>query len=246
MTMRRRIAEALICLFLGSLLAVAIGWLGHANPSMAALAPAWSNSWYEHRGHVWLVRARQGMLSSQYSVHHGFDDSDPLWDDRLQSMRDGIRPEVSAWRVPAWVTSRNDQWRSIQAYGWPLRCVMYAWDGPNWQLARPRQQIIIAGQPRVVPVTPPKPVKSAGLYVFPEHIPLLGGTSIVTTPVWFGLAVNSAFYGFMVWLALFGTLALVRRRRRKRGQCDACGYDLAGLTLCPECGTPCTGEEKAA
>ncbi|MEO1512685.1 MAG: hypothetical protein AAFU70_11480, partial [Planctomycetota bacterium] len=57
-------------------------------------------------------------------------------------------------------------------------------------------------------------------------------------PIWTGLAVNTSFYGLLV----FGLVSLVngarRYRRLKRGRCPACGYDL-GFDLrggCPECG----------
>jgi hypothetical protein len=47
------------------------------------------------------------------------------------------------------------------------------------------------------------------------------------------------FFVFGAYPALVLTKGIVRRRRRKRGQCPKCGYNLTGNTsgVCPECGT---------
>ena len=55
-------------------------------------------------------------------------------------------------------------------------------------------------------------------------------------PVWAGLAANTALYAALAWGALFAPGIARRSRRRRRGWCVACAYDLAGLPLCPECG----------
>jgi hypothetical protein len=62
-------------------------------------------------------------------------------------------------------------------------------------------------------------------------------TVIPLKPVWSGLMFDAILCGvgggaLILWLS--GTR---RRRRLKRGQCLRCGYSLAGLTNCPECGT---------
>jgi hypothetical protein len=59
-------------------------------------------------------------------------------------------------------------------------------------------------------------------------------------PLWPGYAINTIFYGAMLWI-LFATPRSVRRRlRRRRGLCPACAYDLRGSASqsCPECGRP--------
>lgn len=62
------------------------------------------------------------------------------------------------------------------------------------------------------------------------------GCVLPTLPVWPGFAVNTAIYGVLIWLVGFGPFALRRTLRRRRGRCVRCGYDVAGLTKCPECG----------
>lgn len=58
-------------------------------------------------------------------------------------------------------------------------------------------------------------------------------------PEWPGFAINTALYGAIAYLVLFGAGTLRRARRRRRGLCPHCGYDRRGLgadSLCPECG----------
>ena len=55
-------------------------------------------------------------------------------------------------------------------------------------------------------------------------------------PTWPGFVLDVAFYWILCWASIFGLGALRRRLRRRRDRCVVCGYDLAGLAACPECG----------
>ncbi|MDY7109894.1 MAG: hypothetical protein SYC29_14780 [Planctomycetota bacterium] len=57
-------------------------------------------------------------------------------------------------------------------------------------------------------------------------------------PLWVGFALNTLFYGVIIWALLCGSSALRKFIRRKRGRCPKCGYDLRGKhdAGCPECG----------
>lgn len=66
----------------------------------------------------------------------------------------------------------------------------------------------------------------------PRRLPLL--------PVLPGFIVNSALYGLVlagVVLAPRWVVRARRSRRRRRGLCASCGYEVGQLTTCPECGT---------
>lgn len=55
-------------------------------------------------------------------------------------------------------------------------------------------------------------------------------------PIWVGLAVNTAFYTSIVWLAVALASVLRRSLRRFRGECPSCAYQLHGAPQCSECG----------
>jgi len=56
------------------------------------------------------------------------------------------------------------------------------------------------------------------------------------TPIWAGLVGDALVWGAAGGGAAWAWVAAVRRRRRKRGLCAWCAYELAGLERCPECG----------
>jgi hypothetical protein len=60
-------------------------------------------------------------------------------------------------------------------------------------------------------------------------------------PLWFGFALDTAFYGTLAFLLWSAPGFVKRTRRRRRGLCIRCGYDLKGMPKCPECG----GEQRA-
>ena len=56
-------------------------------------------------------------------------------------------------------------------------------------------------------------------------------------PVWPGLLANTLFYAALTLALLMGLRSWRTRRRRKRGRCVACGYELGeSVGVCPECG----------
>ncbi len=61
--------------------------------------------------------------------------------------------------------------------------------------------------------------------------------AIPVLPVWPGFLINTLFYAGACWLLLAAPGGVRRWRRTRRGQCPACGYDLSGVEVCPECGT---------
>ena len=64
--------------------------------------------------------------------------------------------------------------------------------------------------------------------------------AIPLRPMWSGLIADIILWSGVWWALLFGVGALRRRRRRERGQCPGCGYDLSSGGVphdrCPECG----------
>lgn len=52
-------------------------------------------------------------------------------------------------------------------------------------------------------------------------------------------AANTAIYSAPLFLLAWAS-GFVARRLRRPGACAHCGYDVRGLSMCPECGTPVT------
>jgi hypothetical protein len=60
-------------------------------------------------------------------------------------------------------------------------------------------------------------------------------------PLWAGFLANTLLYAGAFGLVLFSPGAISRgrrERRRRRGECVRCRYEVRGLEVCPECGTP--------
>lgn len=121
----------------------------------------------------------------------------------------------------------NTAGRVIYLSGWPMRTL-------RWETRYDRQQFR------------ERPRDTLAAYWLrdgiapPEWVPGLDGAEwrrLPVRPVLPGLAVNTGAYAALAWAAIFGPGAARRQRRRRRGWCVACGYDLAGLPGCPECGS---------
>jgi len=131
------------------------------------------------------------------------------------------------WRI-ATVNAGGAMYAIARAdYGWPWRTLSYAqgttnggaggttittvrladhWTG--WELLDSSWQRRLSASERVVPLR----------------------------PMWAGIFANSVAFGALAWLVIFGAGWIRRRTRAKRGHCVSCGYALAGLVRCPECG----------
>ncbi|MBL8764174.1 MAG: hypothetical protein JNM07_07885 [Phycisphaerae bacterium] len=97
--------------------------------------------------------------------------------------------------------------------------------------------------PTIERYRPPKEWNVTGLWRgglrVPSWVPRRPGIekhSLPVRPSWAGFAGGAAFYAAVLALLLAVPLAFRALRRRHRGLCVRCGYDLRGLTTCPECG----------
>ena len=62
------------------------------------------------------------------------------------------------------------------------------------------------------------------------------GRVLPLRPIAPGFAINTLFYGGILWLLFAAPFAIRRWRRVKRGLCPACGYPVGTSDVCTECG----------
>ena len=57
-------------------------------------------------------------------------------------------------------------------------------------------------------------------------------------PIWSGFAINTAFYGVILWLIFAAPFTFRRWRRVRKRLCVKCAYPVGSSDLCTECGHP--------
>ncbi|MEO1130453.1 MAG: hypothetical protein AAFX05_12210 [Planctomycetota bacterium] len=141
----------------------------------------------------------------------------PMEECRLQLHEVTFAAEVRAGRVFEF-GGMDGAWRQvwILTFGWPLRSMSFtdhAWQSGGFSPTYEFEQAWSLEIPRGLHPVDPN-----------NRIPL--------RVLWPGMIVNSVLFALM-----FASPLIVRRElRRRRGGCGSCGYDVAGVARCPECG----------
>lgn len=166
---------------------------------------------WDGRGAVFLdVRMMRGD-------NLGFVDPDAL---NLQSLiPPDLRTALQRAGDDAPAGPQGEQMFAVDARGWPLLCLWSEYHitddlraTPHGGIAIPRNDVARGALNRMYPVMLP------------------------CRPLWRGLAINTAAFAAGWWGLLMIPRLLRADSRRRRGVCVRCGYDLAGLAKCPECG----------
>jgi hypothetical protein len=166
--------------------------------------------------------------------------SRPGWSDVMasRSPSDLSKFDMDSWKGPDWhvpggafsgrlrrgdplpvVHADGEVWWREYATGWPWR----AWRGGDSMMPAPGGHT----------------VRSESTVTFRDP---LGwgrfGYLVPYGPVWSGIVGNSLVGAVGIWALVVLPAAVRWARRRGRGLCVACGYDLAGVGggVCPECG----------
>jgi hypothetical protein len=206
----------LVALLLGALTTwfIAIGianlvrWDTMVNGAAGAKSPTWVFRQWRSFGHV----------SSNYN---------PCFDDRMIAAYEGTKPGLVPWwsrmhRVPVRSHYTDDQlgviWYNETGFGWPLASFVAdtTYDG----------RVRGAGNHAVRHRGSITWERGSRMYV------------LLYQPIWLGFTGNALMLAGVWLFILMAPGAVRRRRRRARGLCGTCGYDLRGEAgVCPECGT---------
>lgn len=202
-------------------------------------------------GVAWGVMLRFGVPTSQPQRMHG-EGKDIAW---LKPVPVDWPAAANSWsRVEWWNCTIDDQmvvpvrtpgdrverhvfgslWVRIVSWGWPRASL-----GVVWMRKEPIT-MDAEGMPRRergVRGGLPMPAQfQRGPWA--NRLPIM--------PMWPGFAVNTFLYAVISGAVLFGPGATKRALRRRRGLCLKCGYDVAGLQACPECGTRSGGGRQVS
>jgi hypothetical protein len=221
---------ALACCALGLATTIAVAW------SLAA--------WLPNRALIWSMSfesfaksgpeqftdppleveqlSRAGMVRRSWFLHRWtatYGPSPIVWgtDSRPDNNLEW-RPNYRWGRLPRSLAEAQAAKHFIEdARGWPFLALWCQFDY-NWD--RRRTSAIGA------------------LALSPTSTPLADFRALPLRPIPRGLLLDTALYAaaWALLLTLAATRPLRRIRRRARGHCPACGYDLASLPACPECG----------
>jgi hypothetical protein len=162
-----------------------------------------------------------------------------------QNPRDSRIPMGEPTVLPGWVASPDSAPEDLResvnyvdtlATGWPLRCaageVWFVWTrNSDGQLATTED---IERPPASGTTTAP-----VRRHLWRVATNATGPTELPLRVVWGGLIADVAVWSAAWGVVLFGAAWARQVRRRRRGLCAGCGYDLRGAAAgaaCPECG----------
>lgn len=230
---KRNARRLLACLVLGVLSTIAVAW---------ALSPSWGRRGVSSTGlTLWNAEGHGGAMINRFRWFGSVEIS--VSAGAVGVPEYGVTPGEVSDLVPWWAMSLvpgRSEWRKdgpyvqrrIEIRGWPMPAMWWALEAaPNpygyWPLE--------AMNGLVISKTWQGPVRE-----YPGDKPFV----LPLLPAGLGFLVDAAFYGVLWTIPLLAIPAWRRARRRSRGLCPLCGYDLKGAgpgAPCPECGPVVTG-----
>jgi hypothetical protein len=229
--MRRLAIKLVLFLLLGAIVNVAVAWVlplwsrsqiiaagvpGKDIPSLHAMSPI-SSAFTARAG---MVDQSLGSERLHFFDHLGYPE---IWRDSEGKIAVFYINSSGTWRKDDWPIDRG-QCVLLRA-GFPLFSLdAEYWEGPDLGL--------LPGAMRA------RAFRSA------IELPSSYGDFIPYGPIWPGFAINTIFYAAVLWIIFAIPGGVKRLRRRAKGWCIHCGYDLRGQSAdskkCPECGRTTT------
>jgi hypothetical protein len=238
MTRRALCKRLAVCLVLGAVTTVAVAW-GFVYPEPETGYRPWTG--YELMGDTpdeatthRLYKSRsagRAVYTFRWQVEHeyGLQRWRPIEESTIEAFPKYWGLSRAALRSRA--MSEYPRTTQEHAFGWPFLSMWVVWDAPGfwgWK---------IAGG-----IAIEDPIKeNPWMFGFPRgtgEMVSYTARALPLYPIWWGFLLNTLFFGSIFSPLVFGPSIWRERRRRSRGRCPKCSYDLlvdldAG---CPECG----------
>ncbi|OAB63612.1 hypothetical protein AY599_08660 [Leptolyngbya valderiana BDU 20041] len=146
--------------------------------------------------------------------------------DVLEPLPDAVDPEQSPWAELESGRDPRPEWSRPDYPGY-MRSLSYFASGWPARAAEGR---------RVSDQGPSSPVERLEWLVAVDLSPEWFAW-VPLRPIWFGVLANTLFYAAIALMPMVLLRWRRTRRRRARGLCVACGYELGeGVSVCSECG----------
>lgn len=208
--------------------AIACGLLG----VLLTVAIAWSTALLTRRTHaVTVVVSTSAQGSWLWSKAFGVDAlqwADPTQMRELRVPSENLGSPTVMDQAFGTVAARCTPMMTLTvSAGWPRRCLYWSLDTTAHV-----KGIELGGPPfRWTTV-----LNKSSSYT--HDIPHLCQLVLPISPIWGGLAFNTAFFGVAITLSRQVVLGAHARWRARRALCVQCGYQLPrqGAAACPECG----------
>lgn len=138
------------------------------------------------------------------------------------------------WRaVSEWLAAGSRGSCVVYDFGIPLRTVRSIHDFEGWIAAEPSTSRVWSRlRPRMIDALPPAFINGAS-----APVQIADQRVLAVRPVWSGIIVNTAVYSVLAFVVMVLPRVVRRVVRERAGRCVVCGYEVAGLRVCPECGT---------
>lgn len=222
-TVSRAIHRIIVLTMLGTLTACAIAWVFAMQTSLHG-SPRYNidsgSTMFGYdsadNGQIWLLALGRTTGVIELSIGRPPTDVD-ITSLRVERMLE--RSEVPSWsimrqtRAPDTLSTR---WFE-QGFGWPMIC--------------------LAQRHEFDPVT--DRITHTNAIRMPRQLrQRFEGSFLPLVPIWPGLLINAALFGWL-WFVVLACPIMCRKRLRKfRGRCPDCGYNRrkAASDCCPECG----------
>ena len=225
--MMRISINIVILLLLGAILNVAVAWGCAIRWVYDPFGEIRFGSTYDESTKiVWKVDGKHWIGTSEISIDGWYYELEDYVEDELTV--EEATPFWLDWERPEDISDSRELYNAdIIAHGLPFRSLLVFDDNESNDSDSVFKKGIEATFPDWIRGSEPE----FGFRLDTTHLPL--------KPTWLGFLANTIIYSWFFLLGQLQIKSVRKRRRRKRGLCIKCAYDLRGTehAVCPECGS---------